>query len=457
MVQIHKFPANGIWKLCCVLIFIGINSCKKGSADKTFGMQQQSVGDSLKTFAAPKGVLIISPAKYDTGVDVNSGVVISPNELMNIERIRLVNLVLKKGNEPISGKIESSDTLITFIPDNSLEKHTSYTLEVSAIVNFVPDRESEQSPKSVQETYSFITASNEPEYSMTRVSTHVTDFARDGANMIQMGDYLYLYGGWTAESSWNDIYRSNGDLSTWERMPDAPWEGRHTFGLGKLSSGLFVFGGDYFHDIFDVWRSNDGTNFQKVADNLEATVKRRLIYGTCVHNNKLYVMGGQLFLEDTAAGLDDVWESANGLAWKKIADGKTFLGKNLAGCVTSFNGRIWVVGGGYYRHPDSTVKWTSHIYTSVDGVNWRQEQDGPWAGRQYANVCVWDNRLWMVGGNNGQNLADIWYMNKDGSWVQYTPPNLFTARHAAAIAVYNNKLAFACGDYNNECWVIEKN
>jgi hypothetical protein len=439
-----------------MLAVIGINSCKKNAAEDVL-LQVNAAGDSLRSFAVPKGALIISPAKSDTGIDVNSGVVITRNSLMNVTSIRLSKLVLKKGTENVAGKIESSDTLITFIPDNALEKRTSYSLEVSATVQIVPEKELQPFSQLIEDKYSFITAAEEPEYAMTRVSTHVTDFPRDGANMIQFGNYLYLYGGWNAFNSWNDIYRSTGDLSTWERMPDAPWYGRHTFGLGKLSSGLFVFGGDYIHDMFDVWRSTDGINFQSVASNLEATVQRRLIYGTCVHNNKLYVMGGQLFLEDTASGLHDVWESANGLAWKKIADGKTFLGKNLAGCVTSFNGRIWVVGGGYYRHPDSTVRWTNHIYSSADGVDWRQEVDGPWSGRQYANVCVWDNRLWMIGGHNGKNLDEVWYMNKNGSWVKYTPPNLFTARHAAAIAVYNNKLVLACGDYNNECWVIEKN
>ena len=457
MFQIQKFPANGILIMCIVLAIYGISGCSKDADEKTFGLQLASMDDSLSPIKAPLGLLIISPSKSDTGVDINSGIVVKGNSLMDVAKIHLSKLVLKKGNQIVPGKIESSDTLITFIPDNTLEKKTSYNLEISGLVNIIPEKELQPFSKSINEKYSFITASKEPEYTMSRQSTHVTDFPRDGSNLIQVGNYLYLYGGWTSEASFNDIYRSSGELTEWEKMPDAPWTGRHTFGIGKLKSGLFIFGGDYNNDLFDVWKSTDGLNFQAVANNLETTVKRRIIYGTCTHNNKLYVMGGQSNLYDLDAGLSDVWESSNGLSWKKIADDKTFLGKNLAGCVTSFNGKIWVIGGGYYRHPDSAVKWTNQIYSSPDGAEWKRENDGPWVGRQYADVCVWDNRLWMVGGNNGQNLAEVWYMNKDGSWVQYTPPNLFTARHASAIAVYNNKLVFACGDYNNECWVIEKN
>lgn len=456
MFQINRLPAAGIWILCYLLWFIGNIGCKKNATDIATRLQQSSNDDSLPV-VAPKGYLIISPAKSDTGVDINSGIVIKGNSSMDVLSFNILSLSVRKGSEIVPGKIESSDTLVMFIPDNALEKFTTYNIHLNGIINIHSDIEVEPTFQVIEEKYSFITAAREPEYLMTRQSTQVTDFARDGSSMMQMGDYLYLYGGWTGTGSWNDIYRSNGDLSVWEKMPDAPWGGRHTFGIGKLGSGLYIFGGDYNNDLFDVWKSNDGLNFQPVANNLETTIKRRIIYGTCTHNNKLFVLGGQSSIDYLDAGLNDVWSSSNGLAWKKIADDKTFLGKNISGCVTSFNGKIWVVGGGYYRHPDSAVRWTNHIYSSSDGIEWERENDAPWAGRQYADVGVWDNRLWMVGGNNGKNLDEIWYMNKDGSWVQYIPPNLFTARHATAIATYNNKLVLGCGDYNNECWVIEKN
>ena len=457
MFQINRLPATGIWILCCLLYFIGSIGCKKIAADNATRVQQSSNDDSLPVVVAPKGFLIISPAQSDTGVDINSGIVVQGNSLMDVVSFNILSISLTKGGEIVPGKIETSDTLTMFIPDNALEKFTTYNLQLNGIINILSDKEVGPTFRLIDEKYSFTTAAQEPEYLMTRQSTQVSDFARDGSSMMQMGDYLYLYGGWTGTGSWNDIYRSTGDLSVWEKMPDAPWGGRHTFGIGKLSSGLYIFGGDYNNDLFDVWKSNDGLNFLPVANNLETTVKRRIIYGTCTHNNKLFVLGGQSSVDYLDAGLNDVWCSSNGLAWKKIADDKTFLGKNLSGCVTSFNGKIWVVGGGYYRHPDSTVRWTNHIYSSADGIEWERENDAPWSGRQYADVGVWDNRLWMVGGNNGKNLDEIWYMNKDGSWVQYIPPNLFTARHATAIATYNNKLVLACGDFNNECWVIEKN
>ena len=107
--------------ICCVLVFYGISSCRKDAAEKSFGLQPASMSDSLLQFSAPNGLLIISPAKSDTGFDVNSGIVIKGNSLMDVKRINLSKLILKKGSQVISGNIESSDTLVTFFPDVALE------------------------------------------------------------------------------------------------------------------------------------------------------------------------------------------------------------------------------------------------------------------------------------------------------------------------------------------------
>lgn len=244
----------------------------------------------------------------------------------------------------------------------------------------------------------------EHNYTMTLQSSHVTDYVRDGSKSMQVGNHFYSLGGWTAvpEESYNDIYRSKGDLSTWKKLPNAPWHGRHTFGIAKITSILYIFGGDYLHNVFDVWLSPDG------------------------------------------------------IIWKRIATNKAFLGKNISGSVVSFHGKIWVIGGGYYDHFDPSIRWTNHIYSSPNGKNWTRQPDAPWAGRQYTDVCVWDNKLWMVGGNNGTNLADIWYMEKDGTWVQFEVPAEYVGRHATAVGVYRNKLVITCGNYHNDCWVIEK-
>lgn len=378
---------------------------------------------------------------------------------MSAAKIDISRFHVYEGPKTIEGNIIKSDTSAVFIPHVNLKHNTLYTVEINGTVTILYDVGLPSVTEGIERKWSFTTG-GQPVYSMYRQSQTVTDFARDGCKMMQMGDYLYLYGGWRggidfSSASYSNIYRSRGDLTIWEKLADSPWSGRHTFGIGKAGSNLYIFGGDQHSEVFDVWTSSDGENFQLVAQDLGNSVTTRLIYGACTHKNKLFVLGGQSSL-DNNSGLTDVWTSSNGWGWRRMSNGQNFLGKNLAGVVVSFNNKIWVVGGGYYRHPDSAERWTNHIYSSPDGLTWTREPDAPWAGRQFADVCVWDDKLWMVGGHNGKNLSDIWYMNKDGSWVEYTPSNLFTARHATAVAVYNNKLIIACGDQNNDCWIIER-
>src|SRR5438067_1876578 len=78
------------------------------------------------------------------------------------------------------------------------------------------------------------TAKANDEYKMSSRSTHVTDFVRDGVMAMQLGNYYFTFGGWRDwPESQNDVYRSAGNLSTWEKMPNAPWHPRHVSGCVK--------------------------------------------------------------------------------------------------------------------------------------------------------------------------------------------------------------------------------
>lgn len=374
-----------------------------------------------------------------------------------LPQIRDVVISVSLNGSPIDGRMIQTDSGVNFMPDRDLLPNTTYTVEASGVVVFTPQYiVPGMHSRFYRNSWQF-TTKGPPIYRMEGRSQAVTDFARDGNKIMQVGQYLYSYGGWSRSPNrtYSDIYRSEGNLTEWQRMPDAPWPGRHTFGIGMLDTTLYIFGGDHLGEVFDVWKSTDGLEFTQVIHDLNPTFGPRTIYGAGVHNNKLFLMGGQTSLA-LNAGLTDVWMSSDGFAWNLVAADKGFLGKNLSGVVTSFNGRIWVIGGGYYEHPDLSQRWTNHVFSSADGIDWRAEPDAPWVGRQYADVCVWDNKLWMVGGHNGENLADIWYMEKGGSWTKFEAPPQFQARHATALGVYNNQLVIVCGNYHNDCWVIEK-
>ena len=98
------------------------------------------------------------------------------------------------------------------------------------------------------------------------------------------------------------------------------------------------------------------------------------------------------------------------------------------------------------------------VWSSTDGRVWKQETNFGGTERYYTDVCVWDNKLWVVGGYSSEesNIKSIWYMKPNGTWHEYQTPADYIGRHATAVAVYNNSLVITCGNYNNDCWVIEK-
>ncbi len=448
-------------QLCIALISCIFFACKKQKVEQ-YRVSLNSQTPQTLSFNG------LSPSIQADSVDLFADIVINYKKLGS-HVIALKNFTLKNGKLPVPGNERSTDTNFVFEPESDLEPHTIYQASATLIVTgtgrddrivngygtnnlqtFLADT------SHVSVSWSFKTRGGYI-YSIRRTSTSVTDFSRDGNKVMQMGDYLYTYGGWSAvpHGSHNDIYRSGGDLTTWEKLPDAPWEGRHTHGIGKIDTNLYIFGGDHLSTVFDVWKTTDGLNFQQVQQDVNSVLGPRILYGSCVHNNKLYILGGQASL-DNNMGKTDVWVSTRGTFWKKVATGLPFLGKNISGVVASFNNRIWVVGGGYYRDPDMSVRYTNEVYSSEDGIDWRREPDAPWLPRQYADVCVWNGRLWMIGGYNENNLSDIWYMTKDGTWHEYKPEGGFLERHASGVGVYNDQLVIVCGNYYNDAWVISK-
>jgi hypothetical protein len=287
----------------------------------------------------------------------------------------------------------------------------------------------------------------EGQFEMTIKSNHVTDFLRDGTRMMQIGKYMYSFGGWAnpPEESYHDIYRSK-DLITWEKRPDAPWHGRHVFGVAKLAEAVYVIGGDNLHSQFDVWKTFDGENWTQLADNI---LGNRIYYGCSAHNGYLYIVGG--------SGYSDVWRSTDGSNWAKIADNISFLnGENFSGSLVSFKGKLWMVCGGGSGGGTGTAR--KSVWSSADGITWMQEPDFAGTPRYYTDVCVWDNKLWVVGGYSDEesNIKSIWYMDKKGKWTELQTPADYLGRHATGVASFYNQLVITCGSYNNDCWAIEK-
>jgi hypothetical protein len=344
----------------------------------------------------------------------------------------------------------------TSTADEGLSPSTTYYYRLKATAaGFIDSDYDTDSATTTSGTYS---------YQMTKKADVVTEFSRDGVKVVQIGSDFFCMGGWTPGFSYNDVYKSS-NLVTWTRVADAGWTGRHTFGLEKMGSNIYVICGDHINTAKDCWVTTNGTSWTQLTSNLNASFGTRTIYGTWNDGTYLYVAGGQSTDLTHTAPFYDVWRSSDGTTWTQVSNDSAngFLWEVMCGGVQYFNGAVYRVCGGVYN----SGTFSQRVKKSTDGgATWTTLTNFPGPGRYYHDMKVWDGKLWLVGGYDGGtgvggNRKDIWYMDTDETWTEFTSVvGTFGERHASGVGVFNNgsidALVICCGNFYNNCFAIEK-
>jgi hypothetical protein len=282
---------------------------------------------------------------------------------------------------------------------------------------------------------------------------------RDGASSYSFNNKMYLMGGWNPVDSvnypnitTNEVWQST-DGSNWTMIDTADWEGRHTFGGLIHNDKMWVVGGDQLQNHFqrDVWNTTDGINWNKVCDSVPWG--ERMTHMTCSFNGKIWAMGGQKIVGwgntiDTA--YNDVWNSVDGITWNLVTDSAAWNPRGQINKVCVFNGKMWILGGGTYN---GIRTYNNDVWNSTDGVTWTNvTHAGPWAARQYHDVIVYDNAMWIIGGYDGiDNRKDVWYSEDGTTWheLKNTP---WLPRHASSVFNFNQSLWVVAGNLWNDSW-----
>lgn len=120
--------------------------------------------------------------------------------------------------------------------------------------------------------------------------------------------------------------------------------------------------------------------------------------------------------------------------------------------VLAYNGKMWVLGGGY------TGAGNNDVYSSVDGVNWTTvTASAPWAAREWNQSLVFDNKMWVIGGTNpSQDLNDVWYSSDGINWAAATLSAPWAPRCCHSVVTFDNKM-WVLGGSNNHGTVTDKN
>jgi hypothetical protein len=229
---------------------------------------------------------------------------------------------------------------------------------------------------------------------------------------------------------------------------------------------MWIVGGDcnQGHYQNDVWSSTDGVKWTFVNRHKPVPWGPRALHYTVVHDDKIWVMGGQTmpaFAKAEEAFYRDAWTTTDGVDWQPIAlQEPCWSPRGMIGGAAVKDGRIWVLGGGTYDTPQTPSRqFFNDVWSSADGVRWKQHTAAaPWQPRQYHDVAAWDGQLWVMEGyyKEGGNRNDVWHSADGATWTEI-PNTPWKPRHAASLFVYNDALWMVAGNnMQSDVWRLTR-
>jgi hypothetical protein len=160
-----------------------------------------------------------------------------------------------------------------------------------------------------------------------------------------------------------------------------------------------------------------------------------------VFDNNIWVVNGIR----SGGEIADVWYSSDGANWTcaTASPGWTPRTRNT---LLVFNNKMWMIGGNY---------WQNDVWNSSDGIHWTQViPSAPWPGRYIHSSVVYDGKMWVIGGYSPPYfLNDVWCSSDGLNWTQATGHADWPARGGQTSVVFDNKMwVIAGGAGLNDAW-----
>jgi hypothetical protein len=228
---------------------------------------------------------------------------------------------------------------------------------------------------------------------------------------------------------------------------------------------------------FGTWSSTDGINWTRheAADNNGDSIPKVESGALVTYQDKLWLIGGIRPGEQLPEGgttfsevVNKVWYTSDGVNWTASEPGASerWSPRERTNVVV-FNNKLWLIGGNGYPYGGNTNAFGTafrDVWSSSDGTNWTKETDAAaFPARTEPAVFVHDNKIWLAGGRAGATyLNDIWTSTDGVNWTEVTVNTPFTGRLGHKIVAYDNQL-FLVGGENatdgvlGDCWISEDN
>jgi len=225
----------------------------------------------------------------------------------------------------------------------------------------------------------------------------------------------------------------------------ASWAPRCFHASVVLNNRIWIIGGetfvneDYYLDN-DVWYSSDGAVWEQAANAADWAARRS--HTSIAFNDSIWVLGGNSGSSE-AILLNDVWSSSDGAAWEQATGSADWSGR-WGHCSIVFNDKIWVIGG----EDDASLK--NDVWSSSDGATWALVTDSAgWSARAWHCSVVYDNKIWITGGQDAASLKnDVWNSPDGITWTQVANSAGWSARYRHSSVVFDDKIIILGGTIN---------
>jgi photosystem II stability/assembly factor-like uncharacterized protein len=316
-------------------------------------------------------------------------------------------------------------------------------------------------------------------------------FIRDGAQMVTLATGRILFiGGWNhydvfgpnyvpdeggGDRTTNEVWKSDDEGKTWQLLlphdPNAPKTGpgarfppAHAIGVNVYKGHAVVMGNDASHEleqVGDVWHESDnGMTWTRVTQDAPVSVPLLFMLGKL--GDDLYVMGGQSTVQNTAAGLNNVFRSHDGgITWEQLPDAP-WKPRGMVYRPVEDHGKLVIVGGGLYSGAQGYLDENGDIIGpdlafngvyAFDGKTWTTVlPDGHSVFEQsfYNSIVALNGRIWMFNGYDPaitDNIDRALYSEDGGyTWQRFALGAGGVASHADATVVVNGKILRVSGN-----------
>ena len=137
-------------------------------------------------------------------------------------------------------------------------------------------------------------------------------------------------------------------------------------------------------------------------------------------NGEYWFLGGaEAFSRPRRTYYNDIWKSSDGKNWQKVVDNAPWEERSDFN-LFAYDNKLWLIGGDNNNKAGTT--WYNDVWSSDDGITWTQViQHGPWETRNSMSVTTHNNKMYLIGGHSLMSwhaYQDIWESSNGKDWVK---------------------------------------